>query len=251
VAWAVPVPESGTVCGLSGALSVIVIAPLRAPSWVGVNVTLITQLFPIATVLPQDFATMDWAKSPLVAMLLMFRTAVPELVSVTVFTGPVAPTTTLPHARAVGTSVTAGAGGALTVRFNVVVDVNVPDVPETVTLDVPVAAVALAVNVSVLFVDVGFGLNPADTPLGRPEALSVTLPLKPFTGTTVMVLVPFVPWITVSVLGAAPKLKFGGPTQPGKVKLPMAVLQLPPLLFSYSSVNQKVQSSVGSIVTEL
>jgi len=57
VAWGVPVPESTTVCGLSGALSVIVRVPLRNPTWVGVKVTSITQLFPTATVLPQDFAT--------------------------------------------------------------------------------------------------------------------------------------------------------------------------------------------------
>jgi hypothetical protein len=56
VACAVPLPESGTDCGLPAALSVIVILPVRDPSWVGVNVTLITQLFPAASVLPQDFA---------------------------------------------------------------------------------------------------------------------------------------------------------------------------------------------------
>jgi hypothetical protein len=56
VAWVRPVPESGTVCGLPGALSVIEMFPVRAPTWVGVKVTLITQLFPAAKVLPQDFA---------------------------------------------------------------------------------------------------------------------------------------------------------------------------------------------------
>ena len=44
-----------------------------------------------------------------------------------------------------------------------------------------------------LVVVVGFGLNPAVTPFGNPEALKVTLPLKPFTGLTVMVLVPLLP----------------------------------------------------------
>ena len=41
---AVPVPESVTVRGLPGALSVIVIVPVRAPPAVGVKVTLIWQL---------------------------------------------------------------------------------------------------------------------------------------------------------------------------------------------------------------
>src|ERR1019366_3728079 len=122
-----------------------------------------------------------------------------------------------------------------------------------VTVDVPVAAVALAVRVNVLDVAVGFGANPAVTPLGRPEALIVTLPAKPFSGLTVIVLVPLLPCTTVTVLGLAVKLKSGvPPAQPGKLNVPMAVLQLnPPLTFSYSSVNQKVQSSVGSTVTEL
>jgi len=55
VAWAVPVPESGTVCGLFEALSVSVKVPARSPSCVGVKVTLIWQLFPAARVLPQGF----------------------------------------------------------------------------------------------------------------------------------------------------------------------------------------------------
>src|SRR5205823_1091657 len=49
----VPVPESATVCGLPGALSVIVSVPMREPSAVGVNVTLTAQLAPAATLGPQ------------------------------------------------------------------------------------------------------------------------------------------------------------------------------------------------------
>ena len=59
-----------------------------------------------------------------------------------------------------------------------------------VTVTVPVPAVALAVNVSVLLLLAGFGLNPAVTPLGKPVAEKVTLPLKPFDGVMVIVLVP-------------------------------------------------------------
>jgi hypothetical protein len=55
VAPLLPVPDSGTVCGLFEALSVIVRFPVRAPSCVGVKVSLIVQLFPTASVLPQGF----------------------------------------------------------------------------------------------------------------------------------------------------------------------------------------------------
>ena len=50
-----PVPDRATVCGLPGELSVSVNVPVRVPSWVGVNVTLIRQLFPAPNVLPQGF----------------------------------------------------------------------------------------------------------------------------------------------------------------------------------------------------
>lgn len=49
----VPVPLSGTCCGLPIALSVMLRAALRAPLAVGLNVTLIVQLAPAASVLPQ------------------------------------------------------------------------------------------------------------------------------------------------------------------------------------------------------
>jgi hypothetical protein len=113
-------------------------------------------------------------------MLLMSSAALPVLVTVTGFAVLVSPTTTVVNVREVGDRVTAGAR-LLTVRFKVVVFV-VPDTPVMVTGLVPAAAVALTVRVSVLVEVVGFGTNCAVTPLGRPEALNSTLPLKPFTG---------------------------------------------------------------------
>jgi len=65
-----------------------------------------------------------------------------------------------------------------------------------VTVDIPVAAVLLAVSVKVLIVlvgVVGFVLNDAVTPFGRPDAAKVTFPVKPFWGATVMVLEPLDP----------------------------------------------------------
>jgi hypothetical protein len=43
VAWATPVPETGTVCGLPGALSATLRIPLAGPIVVGVNVTFTVQ----------------------------------------------------------------------------------------------------------------------------------------------------------------------------------------------------------------
>src|SRR5215469_8509728 len=70
-------------------------------------------------------------------------------------------------------------------------------------MTVPTAAVLLAVSVNVLVLAVLLGLNEAVTPLGNPEADKLTLPLKPFTGLTVMVLVPLLPCATVRLFGEA------------------------------------------------
>ena len=126
-------------------------------------------------------------------------------------------------------------------RLSVVLCVKLPDTPVMVTVDVPVVAVPLAVSVKMLVVVVGFGANPAVTPLGKPAALKVTLPAKPLTGTTVMVLVPLLPCAMLNEPGLAVRLKSGvpPPAQPGKLNVPMAVLQSnPPFCFWYSSVNQ-------------
>ena len=49
----VPIPLSGTFCGLPAALSLTDKAALRAPAAVGLNVTLIVQLEPAANEAPQ------------------------------------------------------------------------------------------------------------------------------------------------------------------------------------------------------
>lgn len=92
----------------------------------------------------------------------------------------------------------------------VVVLVRVPEVPVTVTVTVPVVAVPLAVRVKVLVLVVIAGLNEAVTPLGRPEADKLTLPLKALSGLTVIVLVPLAPCAMVKLVGEAESVKFGG-----------------------------------------
>ena len=79
-----------------------------------------------------------------------------------------------------------------------------------VNLAVPVIAEELAVSVRLLVEVVGFVLNDAVTPLGRPDAVSVTLSVNPPTSITVIVLVPPVaPWVTVTLLGEAKSMKLG------------------------------------------
>jgi hypothetical protein len=103
-------------------------------------------------------------------------------------------------------SVKLGTGTGFTVRETVAAFVKLPEVPVMVTVAVPVVAVLLAISVRVLVVVVLVGLKEAVTPLGRPEADKLTLPLKPFCGVTVMVLVPLAPWVIVKLLGNAERV---------------------------------------------
>ena len=64
----------------------------------------------------------------------------------------------------------------------VVVWVNAPDTPVTVSVNVPRVAVLLAVIVRVLVVAVEEGLKLAVTPAGSPAMDRFTLPLNPLAG---------------------------------------------------------------------
>jgi len=121
---------------------------------------------------------------------------------------PVLPRATL---RLLGDAERLKFGPRFTVRAIVVVCVRPPDVPVIVTVALPVVAVLLAVSVSVLVLVVLLGLNDGVTPLGRPEADRLTLPPKPLCGLTVIVLVPLLPWVIVTLLGDAERLKFCWP----------------------------------------
>ena len=111
-----------------------------------------------------------------------------------------------------------------TVRLMVVLAVSDPEVPVTVTVLVPVGADADAVNVRV---DValpfaggvtGLVENAAVTPVGNPVTLSVVAALKLFWLATVMVLVPFAPWLMARVEGAAATVKPGVPAPTVKTR---------------------------------
>lgn len=113
--------------------------------------------------------------------------------------------------------------GALTVRLSVVVFVNLPDLPVIVT--VTVAAAALAVKVSVLVVVAWLGVKDAVTPLGKPDAERVTLPLKPFSGAMAIMLVPLLPGVIVTVFGLGESVKFG--VTPGQLFTRLAAFTVP------------------------
>jgi hypothetical protein len=101
-----------------------------------------------------------------------------------------------------------GPPSAVTVSAIVVDVVSVPEVPVIVAAEVPAVAVLLAANVTTLAPVVGFVPNVAVTPLGNPDAASVTLPVNVPISVTAMVSVPLAPWAIdrVGVEGASVKL---------------------------------------------
>jgi hypothetical protein len=80
IVTSVPSPDRVTACGLSGALSEMVMAPARAPVVLGVKVTEMVQEAFAATLVPQLSVS---AKSPLGLMLVMASAALPVLVTAT------------------------------------------------------------------------------------------------------------------------------------------------------------------------
>jgi hypothetical protein len=84
-------------------------------------------------------------------------------------------------------------GRRFTVNAMVVLAVRLPEVPVMVTVDVPTVAELLAVSVSTLEAVAGLVPKDAVTPLGKPVAARVTLPLNPFAPVTVIVSVAPLP----------------------------------------------------------
>lgn len=80
----------------------------------------------------------------------------------------------------VGDAERVNVGGPVTVSVSLTALVRLPEVPVMVTLAEATAALLAAVNVTVLFVAVLAGEKLAVTPVGSPDAVSATVPLKPF-----------------------------------------------------------------------
>ncbi len=110
----VPVPVRLTDCGLPVALSVTVTAAVRVPLAAGVKVTLIVQLAPAGTELPQ---VLVWAKSlafvPVIARLEIPKAALPELFTMTVCALLELSTGRLPKLRLAGDRFTARESAAI------------------------------------------------------------------------------------------------------------------------------------------
>lgn len=104
-----PVPVNGAVCGLPPALSVTVSVPVRAPTAVGANVTLIIQFAFAASVAGNAPHVFVCAKSPEMTMVLIVKGLEPVLVSVTVFAALVVVSSWPLKVRLVGANPTPGA----------------------------------------------------------------------------------------------------------------------------------------------
>jgi hypothetical protein len=116
-----------------------------------------------------------------------------------------------------------------TASFIATVAVVLPDVPVTVNAAFPAVAVPLAVRVSTLLVVLLVGLNVAVTPLGKPEIVKVTEPVKPPDGVTLIVLVPLAPpGVSESEAGVAVSVKLPPPVEPATVRVTVVVsIKLP------------------------
>jgi len=83
-----PVPLRRIVCGLPLPLSLIEMEAVRLPVAAGLNVTLIVQLAPAASELPQPFVTLKSdGSAPAKETLLMSSAVFATLVNVTVWAG--------------------------------------------------------------------------------------------------------------------------------------------------------------------
>lgn len=100
-------------------------------------------------------------------------------------------------------------GAAVTTSAIVVDAVVVPEVPEMITVELPVVAVPLAANVTMLVPVAGLVPNVAETPLGKPEAARVTLPVNPPTSVTARVSVALEPGATETEVAEGARVKPG------------------------------------------
>ena len=130
-----------------------------------------------------------------------------------------------------------------TAREMVVWLVSVPDEPVTAIVNVPTAAVELDTSVNALVPAVLAGLKDAVTPFGKPDIDKLTVPAKPFSGVTVIVLVPLVPCVSVTVFGDAEIEKLGPEagqlfTRFAALTLPIPVAKSQPVVVLYAGLNE-------------
>ena len=105
--------------------------------------------------------------------------------------------------------------------------VTPPEVPVTVTVKVPVVAVPVADKVRTLLAVAGFVPKTALTPLGQPEAVKLTLPLKPLRGLIEMVVEPEAPCRMVKLAGDTERRKLGCVVDEGQLLTRFAAFTVP------------------------
>lgn len=132
---------------------------------------------------------------------------------------------------------------------------RLPEVPATVTVNVPIAAVPVEVKLKALVLVAGFVPKAALTPLGNPDATNFTSPSNPFRAFTVIVLEPPSPWAKVKLVGDAERVKLGCGAEPDQLltkfaalTLPMPVAKSQPVVAPYAGA--KELSEVESTPTE-
>jgi len=160
---------------------------------------------------PVAEAGLNVAVTPLGAPVALKATALvkPPVRVMVIVLAPLAPRFTV-RLAGLAERVKLGAGGALTVRTNVVERVSPPPEPLMVTLVIPVAAALDAARVNALLPPVvEAGLKVAVTPLGNPLALKATALVKPPVRVMVIVLAPLAPRFMVRFEGEADNVKPG------------------------------------------
>src|SRR5579864_3798476 len=115
---------------------------------------------------------------------------------------------------AVGLSLSVKLGGTVTDSMSVIDFVNPPPAALIVITRLPLAALALARNVSTLTPDPvnAAGEKVAVTPLGKPLALNATAELKPFEPLTTTLSIALPPCTSVADDALWPMEKLGGTT---------------------------------------
>ena len=190
---------------------VVVLPDVPVMVTVAAPVVAVVVAFSVSTLLPVVGFVPNVAVTPLgrpdaASVTLPVNPPVSVTVTVSVALLPCASDRLVDEADNVKPAVTLG----FTVRERVELAVVLPDVPVMVTVAVPVVAALVAVSVSTLLPAVGFVPKVAVTPLGRPDAASVTLPVNPPTSVTMIVSVALLPCVTASVGVAGATVKPAG-----------------------------------------
>ena len=245
------------VCGLPPPLSATLSVPLRVPVAVGLNRMLTVQLAPPAIELPHVFPEIRKSPGLVPAMENPVNVTVdaPALCTVIDLAALVVPTATVPKFSEVGER-------EIAVPTPLRATVWVAGLASSVKVKLPVR-VPMAVGVNVTLT---VQLAPTATVLPQVLALMAKSPLMPILlmlSVAVPVFVSFTTFaglvvpntLLANVSFATERVTTGPPLLPaqvGNLKLAMRVFQLKlPVVFMYSCVYQKVQSSTGSTVMAL